>query len=158
PRQDRGHFARLLEPRQGGPAQCLGGDPAALILEPKHSHQLDPGLHPGSLGLGERFPALLPFLVRLPEASGIELDNPLGPSVEEGLGVLTDFGGGLIFHPQAHTSTRKFMESQPPKAYRYYDFIMATFVTVLLCSNLIGVSKVCHVWGITFGAGTLFFP
>lgn len=35
---------------------------------------------------------------------------------------------------------------------------MAAFVTVLLCSNLIGVSKVCHVWGITFGAGILFFP
>jgi uncharacterized integral membrane protein (TIGR00697 family) len=44
------------------------------------------------------------------------------------------------------------------KTYRYYDFIMALFVTVLLCSNLIGVSKVATVGGITFGAGTLFFP
>jgi uncharacterized integral membrane protein (TIGR00697 family) len=45
-----------------------------------------------------------------------------------------------------------------PKAYRYYDLILVAFVTVLLCSNLIGVSKVCTVGGITFGAGTLFFP
>lgn len=35
---------------------------------------------------------------------------------------------------------------------------MAGFVTVLLCSNIIGVQKVSHLWGITFGAGTLFFP
>ena len=35
---------------------------------------------------------------------------------------------------------------------------MAAFVTVLLCSNLIGVSKVVTVAGFTFGAGNLFFP
>jgi uncharacterized integral membrane protein (TIGR00697 family) len=35
---------------------------------------------------------------------------------------------------------------------------MALFVTVLLCSNLIGAAKVCTVWGFTFGAGVLFFP
>jgi uncharacterized integral membrane protein (TIGR00697 family) len=44
------------------------------------------------------------------------------------------------------------------RAYRYYDLIMAAFVTVLLCSNLIGASKVCRIWGFTFGAGILFFP
>jgi uncharacterized integral membrane protein (TIGR00697 family) len=42
--------------------------------------------------------------------------------------------------------------------YRYYDLIMAGFVTVLLCSNLIGAGKVCHLFGLTFGAGVLFFP
>jgi uncharacterized integral membrane protein (TIGR00697 family) len=42
--------------------------------------------------------------------------------------------------------------------FRYYDLIMAAFVTVLLCSNLIGASKVCRVGGYTFGAGILFFP
>jgi uncharacterized integral membrane protein (TIGR00697 family) len=42
--------------------------------------------------------------------------------------------------------------------YKYYDLIMASFVTVLLCSNLIGVGKVATVWGQTFGAGVLFFP
>ena len=50
------------------------------------------------------------------------------------------------------------MNTQPPKAYRYFDFIMAAFVTILLCSNLIGVSKVCRVGPVTFGAGILFFP
>jgi uncharacterized integral membrane protein (TIGR00697 family) len=44
------------------------------------------------------------------------------------------------------------------RQYRYFDLIMAAFVTVLLCSNLIGVSKVATVHGVTFGAGTLFFP
>jgi uncharacterized integral membrane protein (TIGR00697 family) len=46
----------------------------------------------------------------------------------------------------------------PLKQYRYYDFITATFVTVLLCSNLIGPAKICELWGFTFGAGILFFP
>jgi hypothetical protein len=35
---------------------------------------------------------------------------------------------------------------------------MAAFVTVLLCANLIGASKVASLWGFTFGAGVLFFP
>lgn len=49
------------------------------------------------------------------------------------------------------------------KSFKYYDLIMAAFVTVLLCSNLIGVHKVTHVtfpgFGeFIFGAGVLFFP
>jgi uncharacterized integral membrane protein (TIGR00697 family) len=49
------------------------------------------------------------------------------------------------------------------RCFKYYDLLMAAFVTVLLCSNLIGASKVCRVhvfrdWGFTFGAGVLFFP
>jgi uncharacterized integral membrane protein (TIGR00697 family) len=35
---------------------------------------------------------------------------------------------------------------------------MALFVTILLCSNVIGAAKVATVWGFTFGAGVLFFP
>jgi queuosine precursor transporter len=42
--------------------------------------------------------------------------------------------------------------------YKYYDLVMAAFVTVLLCSNLIGPGKACMVLGISFGAGNLFFP
>ena len=42
--------------------------------------------------------------------------------------------------------------------YRFYDFIMVAFVTILLCSNLIGPGKTCVVAGVTFGAGNLFFP
>jgi queuosine precursor transporter len=45
-----------------------------------------------------------------------------------------------------------------PRHYRYYDMLMAAFVTVLLCSNLIGPGKTCILLGITFGAGNLFFP
>src|SRR5678815_601769 len=43
------------------------------------------------------------------------------------------------------------------RTYKYYDLVMALFVTILLCSNLIGAAKVCTVWGFTFGAGVLFF-
>jgi len=46
----------------------------------------------------------------------------------------------------------------PRRVYKYYDLIMALFVTVLLCSNVIGAAKVATVWGFTFGAGVLFFP
>jgi uncharacterized integral membrane protein (TIGR00697 family) len=50
----------------------------------------------------------------------------------------------------------------PVRVYRYYDLIMASFVCVLLCANLIGVSKVTEVTvfgaGLVFGAGNLFFP
>ena len=51
--------------------------------------------------------------------------------------------------------------------YRYYDYLMAGFVTVLLCSNLIGPAKVSEVdfsWlpliggVLVFGAGNIFFP
>jgi uncharacterized integral membrane protein (TIGR00697 family) len=44
------------------------------------------------------------------------------------------------------------------REYRYFDFIMAAFVSVLLCSNLIGVQKVVDIGGVVFGAGILFFP
>ena len=50
-----------------------------------------------------------------------------------------------------------------PQHFRYYDFVMAAFVTILLLSNLIGASKPSYVtlpligqW--SFGAGVLFFP
>ncbi|HEX4340894.1 MAG TPA: queuosine precursor transporter [Polyangiaceae bacterium] len=46
--------------------------------------------------------------------------------------------------------------------YRYYDLIMAAFVTVLLCSNLIGPGKSCRIdvagQSLVFGAGNIFFP
>jgi len=44
------------------------------------------------------------------------------------------------------------------KLFKYYDLVMALFVTVLLCSNVIGAAKVASVWGYSFGAGILFFP
>ena len=50
-----------------------------------------------------------------------------------------------------------------PRNYRYYEFVMAAFVTVLICANLIGPAKITQLdlplLGIvTFGAGVLFFP
>ncbi len=52
---------------------------------------------------------------------------------------------------------------QEKRTYKYYDLIMAAFVAVLLCSNLIGVQKVSSVnlpfYGeYIYGAGVLFFP
>ena len=41
---------------------------------------------------------------------------------------------------------------------RYYDFVMAAFVAILLLSNLIGAAKLSTLGGVTFGAGILFFP
>ena len=51
----------------------------------------------------------------------------------------------------------------PARNYRYYDLVMAAFVTVLICSNLIGPAKIAQVdfpvvGALTFGAGVLFFP
>jgi uncharacterized integral membrane protein (TIGR00697 family) len=51
----------------------------------------------------------------------------------------------------------------PPRQYKYYEFVMAAFVVILVCSNLIGPAKIAQVdlpvWGaFTFGAGVLFFP
>jgi len=52
---------------------------------------------------------------------------------------------------------------QQTRQYRYYDLVMASFVTVLICSNLIGPAKIAQITlpylgAITFGAGVLFFP
>jgi uncharacterized integral membrane protein (TIGR00697 family) len=49
------------------------------------------------------------------------------------------------------------------RRYRYYDLVMAAFVTVLVCSNFIGAAKQATVTlpligAVTFGAGVLFFP
>ncbi|MFT3726703.1 MAG: queuosine precursor transporter [Terricaulis sp.] len=53
-------------------------------------------------------------------------------------------------------------EPHPRRSFKYYDLVMAAFVTVLLCSNLIGPAKAAMVtvfgYPITFGAGVLFFP
>lgn len=58
--------------------------------------------------------------------------------------------------------------THPRPAYRYYDMLMAGFVTVLLCSNLIGPGKTCQFnlpfsvpiigTALVFGAGNIFFP
>jgi uncharacterized integral membrane protein (TIGR00697 family) len=49
------------------------------------------------------------------------------------------------------------------RTYKYFDLIMAAFVAVLLCSDIIGVQKVSYirlpfVGEYIYGAGVLFFP
>ncbi|MBI2711390.1 MAG: queuosine precursor transporter [Bdellovibrio sp.] len=46
----------------------------------------------------------------------------------------------------------------PQRAYRYFDLIMAVFVTILLCSNLIGAAKILTVFGVVTSGSILFFP
>ncbi|HEX5049537.1 MAG TPA: queuosine precursor transporter [Gammaproteobacteria bacterium] len=56
----------------------------------------------------------------------------------------------------------------PARRYRHYDLVLAGFVTVLLCSNLIGTAKVSEIAlpfalplvgaTLVFGVGNIFFP
>lgn len=50
-----------------------------------------------------------------------------------------------------------------PQNLRYYDLVMVAFVTVLVCSNLVGPAKIATIelpliGPYVFGAGVLFFP
>lgn len=69
-------------------------------------------------------------------------------------------GASRLFTRSAGCYTLGFMLE---RRYRYYDLIVAAFVTVLLCANLIGAAKAAQldlpwVGTVTFGAGVLFFP
>jgi len=53
--------------------------------------------------------------------------------------------------------------NNPTPNYKYYDLVMAAFVTVLITANIIGPAKISQfdlpmIGTITFGAGVLFFP
>jgi queuosine precursor transporter len=53
--------------------------------------------------------------------------------------------------------------TEPQRHFKYYDLIMAAFVCVLLCSNLIGAAKAAQLTlpllgTVTFGADLFFFP
>ena len=55
------------------------------------------------------------------------------------------------------------MSEGKQRSYKYYEFVMAAFVVVLICSNLIGPAKIAQldlpvIGTVTFGAGVLFFP
>jgi len=56
------------------------------------------------------------------------------------------------------------INERPAHRYRYYDLVLAGFVAVLLCSNLIGTAKVSEIplpviGGVfVFGVGNIFFP
>src|SRR4030095_16689814 len=97
-----------------------------------------------------------------------------------------------VWHRRRSAPTGRFclegrcdrLSAQGMRSYRYFDLVMAGFVTVLLCSNLIGPAKTCEIplpfvdgllaalrglFGgsesaeavptkLVFGAGNLFFP
>jgi queuosine precursor transporter len=57
----------------------------------------------------------------------------------------------------------KSLQPSQQRSYRYLDLVMVAFVTVYLCSNLIGPAKAASLdlpllGQVTFGAGVLFFP
>jgi len=73
--------------------------------------------------------------------------------------------------------SQELPRERPRRSYRYYDLLMAGFVTVLLCSNLIGPGKTAGIdlgmkivpdWAsgqgffltsmLVFGVGNVFFP
>ena len=63
----------------------------------------------------------------------------------------------------AQMNADKSLNQAPRREYQYYEFVMAAFVVVLICSNLIGPAKIAQVdvpllGAVTFGAGVLFFP
>ena len=74
-----------------------------------------------------------------------------------------------ISHNPSHASDAPISDTpisdnaNAQRAFRYYDFIMAAFVAILLLSNVIGAAKPSYItlpggtqW--IFGAGVLFFP
>src|ERR1700689_2350170 len=62
-----------------------------------------------------------------------------------------------------HSKPTRSAASSHQRQFRYYDFFMAAYVCILLCSNLIGPAKLSTVHipiygNVTFLAGVLFFP
>src|SRR5580700_11883713 len=62
-----------------------------------------------------------------------------------------------------HSNSTRSAASSNERQFRYYDFFMAAYVCILLCSNLIGPAKLSTVHipiygNVTFLAGVLFFP
>jgi hypothetical protein len=76
------------------------------------------------------------------------------------------WSAGVTYHrnPACNPATLETMNTPPrSRQYRYYDFVMAAYVCVLLCSNLIGPAKetsieIPMIGTVTFLAGVLFFP
>ncbi|MDE3010392.1 MAG: queuosine precursor transporter [Pseudomonadota bacterium] len=55
------------------------------------------------------------------------------------------------------------LPNTPGRHYKYFDFVMAAYVVILVCADVIGPGKVSQVQlpvigEFTFGAGVLFFP
>lgn len=60
-------------------------------------------------------------------------------------------------------ATPPALPNTPGRHYRYYDFVMAAYVVILVCADVIGPGKIAQVHlpvigDFAFGAGVLFFP
>ena len=91
-------------------------------------------------------------------ASSSQTENA-APSVPESSGSAPAMVGQRL----ASASAGRDAPGGMRRDYRYYDLVMAAFVTVYICSNLIGPGKGAQIdlpWigTLTFGAGVLFFP
>jgi uncharacterized integral membrane protein (TIGR00697 family) len=64
----------------------------------------------------------------------------------------------LTLTPKTHDAAASDDPLFAPRSYRYYDLLMAAFVTVLICSEFISAGTVARLGGVTFGAGVVFFP
>ena len=47
---------------------------------------------------------------------------------------------------QAEMQANQAPGPRPIGQYRYYDFVMAAFVAILLLSNVLGAGKVAQIW------------
>src|SRR5690606_33188347 len=81
----------------------------------------------------------------------------MGGSIARGEQIVNDA------RARAHVPRAVEAEALHGRPLRYFDFVMAAFVTILLLSNVLGAGKVAVVdlpgigdW--PFGAGILFFP
>ncbi len=64
----------------------------------------------------------------------------------------------LLMHAMDQPLSRMTGSVGARRHFRFFDYMMAAFVAILLLSNLIGAAKLATVHSVTFGAGILFFP
>ncbi len=102
--------------------------------------------------------------------------EPATPSLEGSYSIQLNYGramgsnnhfaptckGGYAAIMQDQSIIAETAEAASGRQFRYYDFVMAAFVAILLLSNVIGAAKPAAIningeqW--VFGAGILFFP
>src|SRR5262249_40930286 len=86
--------------------------------------------------------------------------RPRGPARRSRAAAVDDPGPVRVARlaRRCQASGRCRLVTGPRRQYRYYDLVMASFVTVLLCADLIGPGKGAQIRPLTFGAGVLVFP
>jgi uncharacterized integral membrane protein (TIGR00697 family) len=89
-----------------------------------------------------------------------------GTIPSSGIVTVQEYGSSSAPRPRlVSTKTTSHFPGAAPgetRGFKYYDLLMAAFVTILLCSNMIGPGKSCRIellgFPLVFGAGNLFFP